>query len=123
MAFDIDVDPSDTRWNGADTIALGAFSLTDIFTTPGDVDVFTDSTFTWAPASGGDFSFSLALGASDSTYFRNLINVSPSITTGTRPFTFNASFIAPVPLPASLPLLLAGIGGFAALRRRKKKAA
>lgn len=30
--------------------------------------------------------------------------------------------IAPVPLPAALPMLLAGLGGFAALRRRKRAA-
>lgn len=31
-----------------------------------------------------------------------------------------ADSVAAVPLPASLPLLLAGVGGFAALRRRRK---
>lgn len=33
--------------------------------------------------------------------------------------SFNAAQVAPVPVPASLPLLLAGAGALAALRRRK----
>ena len=31
----------------------------------------------------------------------------------------SAADVAPVPLPATLPFLLVGIGGFAVLRRRK----
>ena len=34
-------------------------------------------------------------------------------------FTFSASQTTPVPVPAALPLLLAGLGGFAILRRRR----
>lgn len=36
--------------------------------------------------------------------------------------TFIAPDIAPVPVPAALPLLLAGIGGLAVMKRRQKKA-
>ncbi|WP_299356612.1 VPLPA-CTERM sorting domain-containing protein [uncultured Shimia sp.] len=45
-----------------------------------------------------------------------------SVTTG---ITFVGNDIAPIPLPAAAPMLLAGIGaiGFAGRRRKKKKAA
>ncbi|AEI95048.1 VPLPA-CTERM sorting domain-containing protein [Roseobacter litoralis] len=38
-------------------------------------------------------------------------------------FYINAVSVAPVPVPAALPLLLAGIGGFGFMARRKRKAA
>ncbi len=35
----------------------------------------------------------------------------------------DAPDVAPVPLPAALPLMLVGLGGFAALRRRRAASA
>lgn len=40
--------------------------------------------------------------------------------TGVRSFSYNVSEFAPVPLPAAGLMLLAGLGGMAALRRRKR---
>lgn len=50
------------------------------------------------------------------------ITASPAVDGTASVNWFASSQVAPIPLPASLPLLLAGIGGFAALRARKKAA-
>lgn len=63
--------------------------------------------------------FTYSGGAFDALFFRHTQNP------GLLGFTITqieATLATPVPLPAGLPLLLAGLGGFAVLRRRRKLA-
>lgn len=67
---------------------------------------------------GQNLIHSFNLGAGESVTFDTFLAAGTSLSDGIANYD---AVVAPVPLPASLPLMLAGLGGFAALRRRNKK--
>lgn len=70
-----------------------------------------------ADVQSGLFSFAVMAGDDFGFYVESRDGI---LGTATATFVGSGPFVAPVPLPASLPLALVGLGGLAALRRRKK---
>ena len=133
LLYEFSVDPdrgSDASISGS--LDLGTFSLASFFpllagagssgTLPlGALGSATYSNLNLGGTSGSvDYQISLS---AEPTYFlldelgyRNV----PSSVGGS--YNLELSLVSEVPLPATLPLLIAGLGGVAALRRKKKAA-
>lgn len=122
------------------TYDVGSFSIDQLQSffgsapTSGSVTAFTDavlsySGLTFPSSSMGEVDFTLGLGATSTQALLDLIEVQRVNGRDSGTFTFTASLTAetpdttPVPLPAAAPMLLAGIGGLAAFRRKRRKAA
>jgi hypothetical protein len=112
-----------TNWNVAGQLASNP---TDEDETLAQAQIGTNNEFDfifgdWVSEFGADTSglafqrlsmASYQLGLSDNEAFAEYSNFTPNVT-----------FVAPVPVPAALPLLLAGLGGLGLVARRKRKAA
>lgn len=78
----------------------------------GDTVAQNSVNYKWLPGDLGDGEYTITLSAfSDSTYYNHLASVSIDVIV--------SGGISAVPLPAGLPLLLAGLGALGLLRRRK----
>jgi hypothetical protein len=86
----------------------------DVFSSLGGVETFIGTIFNNVASSS-----LLVAGTFDSLILRDVTLTYFADTTSFDGFDLDAVSISPVPLPAGGLLLLAGIGGFAALRRRK----
>lgn len=71
---------------------------------------------------GQNLIHSFTLAGGESVTFDTFLAAGSSLADGLANYDAAVNGVAPVPLPASLPLMLVGLGGFAALRRRNKKA-
>lgn len=117
--------------------ALGSFALTDAYPILAGAGSSGPLSFMGITGSYSN----LTLGAPDSTVDYDLalnghvtswlfgeldVNLPSHIGAVTGDYTVSAAFVAPVPVPAALPLLLTGFAGFAgvaARKRRKRQAA
>lgn len=97
---------NNTGSNGVEQLTYGIGGLTNIINIPGAIaNLITVSvTFNWT-------------GGATSLFFTDSGTASPFDSGG--PILDNVSLVSTVPLPAGAPMLLAGLLGFAALRRRK----
>ena len=103
-------------------VDLGVIRPIDTFATVGTlVDGLNIVNFTPLPPSGFDLDFNLVEPAF-SAFVTAIYGSVPGGSITSRPVSYFGS-VSEVPLPATLPLLLLGVGGIAIMRRRKGAAA